>query len=244
MLSVDDNMPIGKDEKKPAGKSGQRKKKKADARKQKAAQQPAAQQDDLHEVPETIDTPSAAIQEVSASSAESAPETPEVTAESAASMANLPPNTFADSPPAEAEPVSAPTASLEEPPVSQTIADSATLAPEPVEACASTEDSAAKIPAVAEAAVPAPQADPVSFQTLASAYDNFARHSLDQTRSFFEKLSGVRSIDKAFELQTEFARQAYDNLIAESHKIRELHRELASERLKRWEGFVGMCKPR
>jgi hypothetical protein len=78
---------------------------------------------------------------------------------------------------------------------------------------------------------------PVSYRTIANAYRNYTTQSLDQTRSFFEKLGGVRSLDKAFELQTEFAKQAYESFVAESQKIRELHSELA---LKIW---GGRCSP-
>jgi Phasin protein len=86
--------------------------------------------------------------------------------------------------------------------------------------------------------------DVVNYQTIANAYGNYARESFDQTRSFFEKLSGVRSLDKAFALQTEFAKQAYDGFVAESQKIRELHGQLARQRLQRWEGLVArMIKP-
>ena len=84
--------------------------------------------------------------------------------------------------------------------------------------------------------VPAASAEtvPVSYRTIANAYRNYTRQSLDQTRSFFEKLGGVRSLGKAFELQTEFAKQAYEGFVAESQKIRELHSELATQRLKIW----------
>jgi hypothetical protein len=37
----------------------------------------------------------------------------------------------------------------------------------------------------------------------------------------------MRLLDRAIELQTEFAKQAYDGFIAESQKIRELHKQLA-----------------
>jgi hypothetical protein len=78
----------------------------------------------------------------------------------------------------------------------------------------------------------------VSYQTIANAYCSYTLQSLDQTRSFFEKLATVRSPDKALELQTEFARQAYEGFAAESQKIHELHGELAKQRVKRWEDFV------
>jgi Phasin protein len=88
------------------------------------------------------------------------------------------------------------------------------------------------------------EAAPVSYETIANAYGDLTRRSLDQTTSFFEKFWGVRSLDKVFELQSEFAKQAYDNFVAESQRIRDLHRELAKQRLERWEGFVGMTKAR
>lgn len=93
------------------------------------------------------------------------------------------------------------------------------------------------------AAVPA-DAIPVSLQTIANAYGDYTRKSLDQTRYFFEKLTGVRSLDKAVEIQTEFAKQAYETFVAESQKIRELHSELAKQRLKRLERLVAKVTAR
>jgi hypothetical protein len=48
---------------------------------------------------------------------------------------------------------------------------------------------------------------------------------------------GVQSFDKAIELQTEFARQAYANFVAESQKILELYSELAKQIFKPWEAL-------
>jgi hypothetical protein len=88
------------------------------------------------------------------------------------------------------------------------------------------------------------ETSPVNFQTVANAYGDFSRKSLEQTRSFFEKLAGVRSLDKAFELQTEFAREAYETFVMESRRIGELHGQLAAQRLKRLEGLMArMSKP-
>ncbi len=56
--------------------------------------------------------------------------------------------------------------------------------------------------------------------------------------SFVEKLMGVRSFDKAIEVQSEFARQAYANSVAESQKICELYGELAKQIFRPWEGFA------
>jgi len=79
---------------------------------------------------------------------------------------------------------------------------------------------------------------PVSIQTIANAYGDYTKKSLQDTRSFVEKLMGVRSLDKAIEIQTEFARQAYGTFVSESQKICELYSELAKQIFKPMEGFV------
>jgi hypothetical protein len=98
--------------------------------------------------------------------------------------------------------------------------------------------------APAEQAAPVAEAAPVSYQAIANAYCNYTWQSLDRTKSFFEKLANVRSPNKVFELQTEFAQQSYESFATESEKIRELHNQLASQRLKRWEDLaVRMISP-
>jgi hypothetical protein len=100
-----------------------------------------------------------------------------------------------------------------------------------------------------EAAIAAPEAvairpvapaNPASidFQTIAMAYGNYTKKSLEQTKSFVEKLAGVRSLDKAIEIQTEFARQAYETFVTESQKIRELYSGLARQSFKPYEAAV------
>ena len=80
---------------------------------------------------------------------------------------------------------------------------------------------------------------PVSIQTIANAYTDYTKKSFQETGSFVEKLMAVRSFDKAIEVQTEFARQAYANFVAELQKICELYSELAKQIIFRpWEGFA------
>jgi hypothetical protein len=76
----------------------------------------------------------------------------------------------------------------------------------------------------------------IDFQTIATAYGDYTRKSLEETRAFVQKLSGVRSLDKAIEVQTEFARQAYETFVMESQKIRKLYRGLAKQSFKPLEG--------
>jgi hypothetical protein len=46
------------------------------------------------------------------------------------------------------------------------------------------------------------------LQAIASAYGDYTRKSFEDTRSFVEKLSGVSSLDKAIEVQNEYAKSA------------------------------------
>ena len=93
-------------------------------------------------------------------------------------------------------------------------------------------DAAAAADAAPPRADEPAHAEPVSFQTIAAAYGDFTRKSLEETRCFVEKLSGAGSLDKAMQLQTEFARQAYKTFVEEAQKIRGLHSELAKQSLE------------
>jgi phasin family protein len=79
---------------------------------------------------------------------------------------------------------------------------------------------------------------PISIQTIANAYTDYTRKSFEETTSFVEKLTGVRSLDKAIEIQAEFAKQAYENFVAESQKICELYTELAKQIFKPFAGLL------
>jgi hypothetical protein len=80
---------------------------------------------------------------------------------------------------------------------------------------------------------------PVTVQAIAMAYGEYARRSFQENRSFVERLMGVRSFEQAIEIQTEFARVAYANFVAESQKICELYGELARQIFRPF-GFAGM----
>jgi len=78
----------------------------------------------------------------------------------------------------------------------------------------------------------------VSLQTIARAYGDYTRKSLEETRSYVEKLRDVRSFDKAVEVQTEFAKQAFERFVAGSQKIYGLHKELAKQALNPMERLM------
>ncbi len=60
---------------------------------------------------------------------------------------------------------------------------------------------------------------------------DYAKKSFEQTASTFEKLVGVKSLDKAIEVQTEYVKSAYEGFIAQSTKTRDLYAKLAQDSL-------------
>ena len=81
------------------------------------------------------------------------------------------------------------------------------------------------------------------LQAIASAYGDYTKRSFEDTKSFVEKLSGVKSLDKAIEAQTEFAKSAYETFVAESQKIAGLYTDLAKQTYKPFEGLVAKLTP-
>jgi hypothetical protein len=82
-----------------------------------------------------------------------------------------------------------------------------------------------------------------SFQAIAAAYGDYTKKSFEDTKAFVGKLSGVRSLDKAIEVQTEFAKTAYETFVTESQKIGALYGDLARQSCKPFGGLVAKMTP-
>ena len=94
-----------------------------------------------------------------------------------------------------------------------------------------------------DAADASTNAFPSGFQAIATAYGDYTKRSLEDTKSFVEKLSGVRSFDKAVEVQTEFAKSAFETFVTESQKIGALYGDLAKQAYKPFGGFLTKMTP-
>ena len=81
------------------------------------------------------------------------------------------------------------------------------------------------------------------IQAIASAYGDYTKKSFEDGKSFVEKLAGVKSLDKAIEVQTEYAKSAYETFVAESQKIAGLYADLAKQTYKPIEGLVAKYNP-
>jgi hypothetical protein len=77
------------------------------------------------------------------------------------------------------------------------------------------------------------------FQAIAAAYGDYTKKSFEDTKSFGKKLSSVKSIDQAIEVQIEFARTTCETFVEESQKIAALYGDLAKQT---YGGFVTLSR--
>jgi hypothetical protein len=84
---------------------------------------------------------------------------------------------------------------------------------------------------------------PGGFHAIATAYGDYTKKSFEDTKSFVEKLSSVKSFEKVIEIQTEFAKTAYETFVTESQKIGAMYGDLAKQSYKPFGGFVAKMTP-
>ena len=71
---------------------------------------------------------------------------------------------------------------------------------------------------------------------------NYSKKSFEDSTAALEKLFGVKSIEKAIELQTEYAKSAYEGFVAEATKIGEMYTAMAKESYKPFETMLAKAK--
>ena len=81
-----------------------------------------------------------------------------------------------------------------------------------------------------------------SGQAIAVEVADYSKKSFEDGTAAIEKLFGVKSFDKAIEVQTEFAKTAYEGFVAEASKIGELYADLAKESYKPFETLMAKAK--
>lgn len=70
------------------------------------------------------------------------------------------------------------------------------------------------------------------FQAIATETTEFSKRSLESTSSFMERFLGVKSVDTAFQMQSEFAKSQMEGLIAQATKVSEIYKDMAKEAFK------------
>lgn len=70
------------------------------------------------------------------------------------------------------------------------------------------------------------------WQTLATEMTDYSKRSFEEGTATFEKLLGAKTMEQAVEIQTNFAKKAYDDYMQQMSKIGSLYSELAKEAYK------------
>src|SRR5689334_16784419 len=73
------------------------------------------------------------------------------------------------------------------------------------------------------------------FQAIASEAAEYSKKSFQDAVTHFETLSGVKSFEAAFELQTNYAKSSYEAFITEATRLGEMYADLAKNAYKPYE---------
>lgn len=71
-----------------------------------------------------------------------------------------------------------------------------------------------------------------SLQEIAAESSDYSKKAFAASSAVVEKLLGARSVESAIQIQSEFAKSAYEGFIAQASKINEIYVKLASEAFK------------
>jgi phasin family protein len=70
------------------------------------------------------------------------------------------------------------------------------------------------------------------FQAIAAEVTDYSKKAFEDSTRHFEQLVSAKSIEQAIEIQSQFAKKAYDTYIAEMSKLGEMYVGLAKDAYK------------
>jgi hypothetical protein len=77
-----------------------------------------------------------------------------------------------------------------------------------------------------------------SFQAIGQELNEYTKNSVEGATRAFEQLVGAKSLEHAVEIQTNYAKTAYENWTAEVSKIGQMYQAAASDAYKPFENAV------
>jgi hypothetical protein len=80
-------------------------------------------------------------------------------------------------------------------------------------------------------------------QAIATELADYTKRSFEHGTKTMENLLGAKSLDKAVEVQTEYAKAAYESYVSEVTKLGELYADLAKEAFKPYQSFAARVTP-
>ena len=79
-------------------------------------------------------------------------------------------------------------------------------------------------------------------QAIATEVADYSKKAFEDGTAAVEKLFGVKSFEKAIELQSDYAKTAYEAFVAEATKLGALYSDLAKEAYKPFEAALAKAK--
>jgi hypothetical protein len=79
-------------------------------------------------------------------------------------------------------------------------------------------------------------------QAISGEASDYAKKVFETGAAAVEKLISAKSIEKVVEIQTAYAKQAYESFIAEATKIGELYADMAKDAYQPFEAVVAKAK--
>ena len=87
-----------------------------------------------------------------------------------------------------------------------------------------------------EAATKAATLATKNLQQIASESTDYSKKSVEQGTAAVEQLMGAKSLDKAFEIQSAYAKSAYEGFVAQATKVGDFYTTFFKEAFKPLEG--------
>jgi hypothetical protein len=94
-----------------------------------------------------------------------------------------------------------------------------------------------------DAALKAFGATSKGVQAIAVEATDYAKKSFENGTATLEKLAGVKTLDKAVEIQADYVKTAFEGYVAQVSKMGELFTAIAKDAYKPFEGIVAKAVP-
>ncbi len=76
-------------------------------------------------------------------------------------------------------------------------------------------------------------------QAIAVEVADYSKKSFEESSAAMEKLFGAKSLEKAIEIQSDYAKTAYEGFVTGATRIGELYADLTKEAYKPFESYLG-----
>ena len=81
-----------------------------------------------------------------------------------------------------------------------------------------------------------------NLQAIATEAGEYSKKSWEDGSATLEKMFAAKSLDKAVEIQSDYAKKAYEGFVAQATKMGDIYAEMAKDAYKPFENAVAKAK--